>query len=90
MARVRRPGSAPVRAGELLAEVLKRRGVAGAVREQRLVTEWHSIVGERVAARAWPDGLNRGVLYVRVTNSAWLHELGFLKAASTTSVDAAS
>jgi len=70
-----------VRAGELVRAVLARHGVEAAVREHRLVTEWETIVGPRVAARAWPDGLKHGVLYVRVTNSAWLHELGFLREA---------
>jgi hypothetical protein len=79
--RVRRPGSVPTPAGVVVAEVLSRRGVASAVREERLVTEWRDIVGERVAARAWPDGLKQGILYVRVSNSAWLHELAFLKEA---------
>jgi hypothetical protein len=68
-------------AGELVHSVLARYGVEGAMREHRLVTQWDAIVGERVSARAWPDGLHRGVLYVRVTNSAWLHELGFLREA---------
>jgi hypothetical protein len=76
----RRRGST-ARAGELVRGVLVRYGVEGAVREHRLVTEWETIVGPRVAARAWPDGLKHGVLYVRVTNSAWLHELGFLREA---------
>jgi predicted nucleic acid-binding Zn ribbon protein len=49
------------------------------VREHRLVTDWAEIVGERVAVRAWPVGLKAGVLRVRVSNSAWLHELSFLK-----------
>jgi Dna[CI] antecedent DciA-like protein len=71
----------PVPAGALVAQVLARAGIAAAVREHRLVTEWETVVGPRIAARAWPDGLNRGVLYVRVVNSAWLHELGFLKEA---------
>jgi len=61
--------------------LLTRLGVAGAVREQRLVTAWESMVGPRVAARAWPDALERGVLYVRVSNSAWMHELAFLREA---------
>src|SRR5262249_14417494 len=77
-ARVIRPGKrrrgTSTRAGELVRAVLTRYGVEGAVREHRLVTEWESIVGPRVAARAWPDGLRHGVLYVRVTNSAWMHE----------------
>lgn len=63
----------------LITDLLVKAGVQKAVREHRLVTEWDRIVGERVAARAWPDGLSRGVLYVRVSNSAWMHELAFLK-----------
>lgn len=68
-------------AGVLVRGVLSRYGVETALREHRLVTEWDAIVGPRVSARAWPDGLRKGVLYVRVTNSAWLHELGFLREA---------
>ena len=68
-------------AGTLVGNLLTRLGVAGAVREQRLVTAWESMVGPRVAARAWPDALERGVLYVRVSNSAWMHELAFLREA---------
>jgi predicted nucleic acid-binding Zn ribbon protein len=78
----RRPrAKVATRAGELVRSVLTRYGVEGALREHRLVTEWDKIVGARVAARAWPDGLRHGVLYVRVTNSAWLHELAFLREA---------
>jgi predicted nucleic acid-binding Zn ribbon protein len=69
------------RAGALVGDLLARLGVAGAVREQRLITQWESIVGPRVASRARPDGLERGVLYVRVSNSAWMHELAFLREA---------
>jgi hypothetical protein len=59
--------------------ILKKYGAQKPVREHRLVTGWREIVGERVAARAWPDGLKDGALYVRVANSAWLHELSFLR-----------
>jgi predicted nucleic acid-binding Zn ribbon protein len=81
MARARRTRGVPTPAAELVRSVLKRYGVEGAVREHRIVTEWESIVGDRVAARAWPDGLKNGVLFVRVTNSSWLQELGFLREA---------
>jgi predicted nucleic acid-binding Zn ribbon protein len=77
----RRDRSVPTHAAELVRGVLRRYGVESAVREHRIVTEWTTIVGDRVAARAWPDGLKNGVLFVRVTNSAWLHELGFLREA---------
>lgn len=66
-------------AADAVAEVLGRSGAAGAIREHRLVTMWTEIVGERVAARAWPDGLRDGVLWVRAANSAWMHELSFLR-----------
>jgi hypothetical protein len=75
----RRRDRAPEAAGSLVEQVLVKSGVDGAVREHRLVTEWTSMVGERIAARAWPDGLDRGVLHVRVVSSAWMHELGFLR-----------
>jgi hypothetical protein len=69
----------PTRAGEIVAEVLRGAGALEAVREHRLVTGWSEIVGERVAARAWPDGLRHGVLYVRVANASWMQELSFLR-----------
>ncbi len=68
-----------VRAGDLVDELIGKRSIAGAVREHRLVTGWKEIVGERVAARTWPDGLKNGVLQVRVANSSWLHELSFMR-----------
>lgn len=63
----------------LVEEILAGTGAAPAVREQRLLAGWRDAVGERVAARAWPDGLRDGVLHVRVANSSWLHELSFLR-----------
>jgi len=67
----------------LVDAILKKYGAQKPVREHRLVTGWKEIVGDRVAARAWPDGLKDGILYVRVINSAWLHELSFLREAVT-------
>ena len=80
MTRSRKPrGKAAIPARPLIDAVLKKYGAARQIREHRLVTGWGEIVGERVAARAWPDGFRDGVLYVRVSNSAWLHELSFLR-----------
>lgn len=66
-------------AGALVAGVLSRYGILDTVRELRLVTSWPDVVGERIAARSQPDGLQGGVLHVRVANSAWVHELTFLR-----------
>ncbi len=68
-----------VPAGDVVAEILRSAGAMEAVREHRLVTRWTEVVGERVAARAWPDGLKNGVLHVRVANAAWMQELSFLR-----------
>jgi predicted nucleic acid-binding Zn ribbon protein len=67
-------------AAELVAAVCSEYGLTQAVRELRVVIHWHEIVGERIARRAWPDGLSRGVLWVRVANAAWMHELSFVRA----------
>ena len=67
------------RTTDLVAKLLGRHGVARELREHRLLTRWPELVGERVAARAWPDGLSKGVLWVRVANSSWLNELSFLR-----------
>lgn len=66
-------------AATLIDAALVAAGVAAAVRTHRIVTEWREMVGERIAARTWPDGLKDGVLWVRVASSAWLHELTLMR-----------
>lgn len=73
----RRRESAP--ASTAIDEVLAGHGLGETLRAHRLITEWRSMVGERIAARTWPDGLSKKVLWLRVANSAWLHELTLLK-----------
>lgn len=68
-------------AASLIHHVLDGYKVSRDVREHRVVTEWRAMVGDRLAARTWPDGLRDGVLWVRVANSAWMQELGFLREA---------
>ena len=66
-------------ARELIEAILSRYGITTRIREHRVITEWPTIVGERLATRTRPDGLKNGLLWVQVSNSAWLHELSFLK-----------
>jgi hypothetical protein len=68
-----------VSAGEVLTGVLDRHGIARELREHRILARWRDIVGDTLAGRTWPDGLERGVLWVRVKNSSWLHQLSFLR-----------
>lgn len=66
-------------ANDAIARIVKRYGCARDIREHRIATHWREIVGELVASRTWPDGLDSGVLWVEVKSSSWLHQLSFLK-----------
>jgi predicted nucleic acid-binding Zn ribbon protein len=81
----RRKDVAP--AGEAIAAALDQAGLTSAVRAHRILTEWRQMVGDRIAARTWPDGLKDRVLWVRVASSAWLHELTLLRAQVLDGID---
>ena len=66
-------------AADVLAGVLGKHGIARELREHRILARWREIVGDQLADRTFPDGLERGVLWVRVKNSSWLHQLSFVK-----------
>jgi hypothetical protein len=77
-----------------VADALAWHGLSDELRAHRVVTDWRDIVGARIAQRAWPDGLTRSgrgdagarVLWIRVSSSAWLHELTLLKAQLTATI----
>jgi predicted nucleic acid-binding Zn ribbon protein len=80
-----------------VANALRTHGVTDEIRLQRLVFEWSDLVGARIAARTAPDGISRTgmrdsptrLLWVRVVNTAWLHELTLLRAQLTASIKTA-
>ncbi len=66
------------RIGETVRRELGRFGTAGAMTD--LVAAWPALVGEQVAANAWPARLARdGTLHVYASSSAWVFELGQLE-----------
>jgi hypothetical protein len=73
----RRWERAPI--ADLLDAVVDRNGLTDELRACALLLAWPSIVKERIAARTRPDGFFQHVLWVRVANSAWLHELTTMK-----------
>jgi hypothetical protein len=73
------PSDGRASAGDAIATLARKYGCATGMREQRIAIHWREIVGELVASRAWPDGLDGGVLWVEVKTSSWLHQLSFLK-----------
>jgi Dna[CI] antecedent DciA-like protein len=85
----RRRVRGPVSAADRVGAVLDGYGLTDEIRALRIVTEWGDLVGSRFAAKTWPDGLSKRLLWVRVANSAWLHELSFLKSQVLTTINRA-
>jgi hypothetical protein len=66
------------RIGDAVRRELGRFGTAGAMTD--LVAAWPALVGEQVAANAWPARFARdGTLHVSASSSAWAFELGQLE-----------
>jgi hypothetical protein len=66
------------RIGDAVRSELGRFGTAGPMAD--LVTLWPRVVGDAVAANAWPARLSRdGTLHVYTSSSAWAFELGQLE-----------
>jgi predicted nucleic acid-binding Zn ribbon protein len=65
--------------GEVLEDLLKRLRLDEHVKNRLIREVWPSLVGEQLALRSYPDSLRRGVLVVRVTDSATNHHINALK-----------
>ena len=68
-----------ITAAEALLSVASEYHLTDEMRAHRIIVEWSTIMGPRIAAVAWPEGLSNGVLWVRVKSSPWLHELNLLR-----------
>lgn len=87
---------AMVRADVAIGNALSNHRVTDDIRLQRLVFEWTDIVGGRIGARSAPDGISRTgprdhptrMLWIRVANTAWLHELTLLREQLVASIKA--
>jgi predicted nucleic acid-binding Zn ribbon protein len=66
----------PVAVGEALQGYLKRSGLARRVGQAQVIPDWPRLVGAQIAAVAIPESISPdGVLFVRVSTSAWMNEL---------------
>jgi predicted nucleic acid-binding Zn ribbon protein len=77
----RRKGSStpPRLLGDILPETLRKKSLHIPVRDRALADTWNRAVGPQIAAKAQPDRIKDDILYVRVVNSVWMHELQFMK-----------
>lgn len=64
---------------KILEQALKRTGLAQDIARYKFVLHWDEIVGAEIAKRAKPDSVRKGILFVKVSNSAWAQELTFQK-----------
>ena len=70
----------PQQIGDILGELIARRGIARLRGQQHLETAWRHAVGEPGARHTRVGALRRGVLEIMVANSVLLQELaGFQK-----------
>jgi predicted nucleic acid-binding Zn ribbon protein len=74
---VPRRGGPPRHVSATLAPLLDRLGVAPALENARIFTDWEASVGAEIARVARPHRLDGGVLVVHVRSSAWMSELSF-------------
>ena len=77
--RRRKGSSTPRLLGEILPEALKKKALHLPMKDRSLIDAWNRAVGPQIGAKAQPDRLREEVLYVRVANSVWMHELQFMK-----------
>jgi len=64
-------------------------GLEQQINEQRLMTEWASLVGDPIGRISKPERIFEGTLYLRLSNSVWRTELLFQKNAMLQRVNGA-
>ncbi len=65
--------------GDVLQKTLKRFNISGNSIDRNIWDAWNKAIGPQVAAQTRPDKLRRDILFVKVSNSIWMHQLQFMK-----------
>lgn len=68
----------PSTIADLLGQVVRNQGWTEKLDDQRIFTEWATIVGPEVAQHAQIDGFDDTVVHVRATSTAWATQLKLL------------
>jgi hypothetical protein len=59
----------------LLGDVVLHKEALRMARAQRVLRDWHLVVGDQLSQYSWPDRFDHGVVWVAVSGSAWAQEL---------------
>lgn len=77
----KRPAQAKFQSlGDILEKILKKKDIHITSEKRRLHDIWIKAVGSRIADQTSPEKLQKGTLFVKVSNSVWMQQLHFLKA----------
>jgi predicted nucleic acid-binding Zn ribbon protein len=71
----KRTRSGPVSTAAALKELAQRLRIARTLSEYEVLTSWRELVGDQVARVAVPERIERGILFVSVSNPSWRSEL---------------
>ena len=65
--------------GEIVHRILEKNNIHLPRENILLKKAWNQVVGPMIARQTRPDRLSRGILYVKVSTSVWMHQLQLLK-----------
>lgn len=63
----------------ILQKTLKKHHIPLKTEDRRLRDVWAQAVGPKIAAQTQPDTIKRNCLFIKVSNSAWIQSLHFMK-----------
>jgi hypothetical protein len=69
----------PQKLGQILQRALKQRNILLHFKDQHLWDAWHKAVGKTISAQTRVDRLDRDTRFVKVSSSAWMQQLQFVK-----------
>ena len=69
----------PTAVSEVLEKIFGKSGHTKKYKEAQLVHLWEKVVGEKLATHTYPQRVENECLICIVDNSAWLHEVQFMK-----------
>ncbi|MDX9758150.1 MAG: DUF721 domain-containing protein [Bacteroidota bacterium] len=70
-------------------DAIIQQGLESGIREQRIISDWESIVGIAIARQSIPQRLRNGILWVAVRDAAWRQELSLMRRELVAKINAA-
>ena len=65
--------------GDVLRKALRGLNISRDFTDHNISNAWNKAVGPQISAQTYPDKLRKNTLFVKVSNSIWMHQLQFMK-----------